>query len=116
MYYITIDAENTNQLNYYSRNCGHIDTELTMDGLCVLNNEIRKKEQQFNHIINPYTKLDPTLPRIYNVKCPNTDCKTNHESTKEPAEIIYMRYDNSNLKYLYLCVSCDYSWKTNDNK
>ena len=116
MYYITIDSNDSNKLNYYCRNCGHVDTELTMDGLCVLNNEIRKKEQQFNHIINPYTKLDPTLPRIHNVKCPNLDCLTNAETAKEPAEIIYMRYDNTNLKYLYLCVSCDYSWKTNDNK
>jgi aspartate carbamoyltransferase regulatory subunit len=75
---------------------------------------MKRGEQKFNHIINPYTKLDPTLPRIYNMKCPNGDCKTNKESNDKPTEVIYLRYDNDNLKYLYICVECDTTWKTND--
>ena len=95
-----------------------MDETITEDKLCVLNTQLKKGEQKFNHIMNQYTKLDVTLPRIYNVKCPNQDCKTNHKADGEsetPTEIIYVRYDDDNLKYLYICVECDTTWKTNDN-
>ena len=43
-------------------------------------------------------------------------CKTNTETNKDPAEVIYMRYDDDNMKYLYICVTCDTVWKTDDAK
>jgi DNA-directed RNA polymerase subunit M/transcription elongation factor TFIIS len=121
MYYIGISVEDSNKLNYYCRNCKHKDETTSEEGVCVLNTQLRAGGQKFNHIINPYTKLDPTLPRIYNVKCPNSDCKTNHaieqgasSSSSNPNEVIYIRYDDDNLKYLYICVECDTTWKTNE--
>jgi len=114
MYYIGISVDDPNQLTYYCRNCKHKDETITEEGVCVLNNQLKKGEQKFNHIINQYTKLDPTLPRIYNMKCPNAECKTNKDE-KKIAEIIYIRYDDNNLKYLYMCTECDTTWKTNEN-
>jgi len=49
------------------------------------------------------------------MKCPNAACKTNVDKIARP-EIIYMRYDDDNMKYLYLCVTCDTVWKTDDSK
>jgi DNA-directed RNA polymerase subunit M/transcription elongation factor TFIIS len=114
MYYIGINADNQNQLNYYCRYCGNKDETINEEGVCVLNTQFKKGEQKFNHIINQYTKLDPTLPRIFNMKCPNGECKTNGPEHKSPAEVIYMRYDDDNLKYLYMCVECDTTWKSGD--
>jgi len=114
MYYIGVDAEDPNKLTYYCRNCKHRDTSITEESLCVLNTQLRRGEQKFNHIINKYTKLDPTLPRIYNVLCPNPECKTNATVEKKPTEVIYVRYDDDNLKYLYICVECDTTWKTDE--
>lgn len=114
MYYISIDETNENKLSYYCRNCGHKDSNIDDDGICVLNTQIKKGNQQFHHIINQYTKLDPTLPRIYNIPCPNKECPTNDENKKTPREIIYMRYDDDNLKYVYICTTCDNQWTTND--
>jgi len=121
MYYIGVSVDDPNQLSYYCRNCRHKDETITEEGVCVLNAQLKRGEQKFNHIINQYTKLDPTLPRIYNVKCPNMECKTNHgksedgsDSKSEPNEVIYIRYDDDNLKYLYICVECDTTWKTNE--
>lgn len=114
MYYIGVNKDDQNILTYYCRNCKHVDTNITEEGVCVLNTQMKRGEQKFNHIINSYTKLDPTLPRIYNMKCPNADCKTNKESNDKPTEVIYLRYDNDNLKYLYICAECDTTWKTND--
>ena len=114
MYYIRISAEDTNKLVYYCRNCGHEDSNLTVDNVTVSKVQLKKSEQQFNHIINKYTKLDPTLPRINRVLCPNPDCATNTVDAER--EIIFIRYDDTNMKYVYLCSTCDTVWKTEENK
>ena len=121
MYYISIDEKDSNKLSYYCRNCGHVDDQITEEGVCILDTQLKKSDQKFNHIINQYTKLDPTLPRIYNVPCPNAQCPINLAKTtaKESvsaneAEVIYMRYDDINMNYLYICTTCDTVWKTND--
>ena len=111
MYYIGVDAADNNKLTYYCRNCGNVDTE---EGGCVLDTQFKKKEQNSKHMVNKYTKLDQTLPRINNVKCPNSACATNAADNKIPAEIIYMRYDDVNLKYIYICTTCDESWQSNN--
>lgn len=115
MYYISISDTDSNVITYYCRNCGHKDDNIAEEGMRVLKTQLKKGGQSFNHIINPYTKLDPTLPRIHNIKCPNDGCNTNKENAS-PAEIIYMRYDDDNMKYLYICVECDHVWKTDDSK
>ena len=115
MLYISISETDGNELTYYCRNCGAKDDTLTSENICVLETHLKKGEQKFNHIINQYTKKDPTLPRISNVKCPNSECHTNVKENVTP-EIIYMRYDDDALKYLYICVTCDTVWKTDDNK
>jgi DNA-directed RNA polymerase subunit M/transcription elongation factor TFIIS len=128
MYYIKINGEDANTLVYYCRFCGHEDNEPTDDGVVVLRTEYKKTEQQFSHMINRYIKHDPTLPRITNVKCPNEGCKSNgasdkssasgdHDSpvaSKDASSVIYLRYDDNSLKYLYICYDCDTTWKTND--
>jgi len=118
MYYIGISEKDGNQLTHYCRNCGHKDDTLSSEGVCVLNTQLKKGEQKFNHIINQYTKLDPTLPHIFNMQCPNPGCKTNTDSkgATPSTEAIYIRYDDANLKYLYMCVECDTVWKTDDSK
>ena len=116
MYYISVRHDDADKMMYYCRNCGNIDENMVNEGICVLNTQFKKDGNTFSHIINQYTKLDPTLPRIYNIKCPNEACKTNAAEKSEPAEVIYMRYDDDNMKYLYICVSCDMTWKTDDSK
>jgi len=113
MYYIRINSDDPNSLVYYCRQCGNEDKIIAVDNVCVSKTQIKKSEQSFNYIINKYTKLDPTLPRISNILCPNPDCNTNTKD--EPREIIYIRYDDVNMKYIYLCSTCDTVWNTNNN-
>ena len=115
MYYIGVSETDGNKMIYYCRNCGHKDDSVQEEGACVLKTQLKKGGQTFSHIINKYTKLDPTLPRIYNVKCPNSACLTNADGVKKPAEVIYIRYDDENMKYLYICSECDTQWKTDDS-
>ena len=118
MYYISINEKDQNKLSYYCRNCGHVDETLASENICVLNSELKKGEQKYNHIINEYTKQDPTIPRLYNMESPNASCKSNasSSSSKRNPEILYIRYDDNNMKYLYMCSDCDFVWKTNDSK
>lgn len=127
MYYIGLSETNGDKMIYYCRNCGYKDLESTEEGSCVLKTWIQKSNLTFNHIVNDYTKLDPTLPRIYNIPCPNEACITHTGSgekkppgssgsgdKKPPSEVIYMRYDDENMKYLYICVNCNTNWKTDE--
>ena len=120
MYYIRISTEEENTLVYYCRNCGHEDTNLTKENICVSKTQLKKNEQKYNHIINEYTKLDPTLPRINTIKCPNSECSSNHVDDNQPTnlndrEVIYIRYDDMNKLYIYLCAKCYTVWKTEKN-
>ena len=112
MYYISISTNDQSKLVYYCRNCGNEDSTLSVDNVSVSKTQLKKSEQEFSHIINKYTKLDPTLPRVHNILCPNIECKTNTDGIER--EIIYIRYDDTNMKYVYLCSSCDTVWKTED--
>lgn len=109
MFYIRINEDNPNKLVYYCRKCGNENDSLAKENLCVLKTQVKKTKQSFNYIINKYTKLDPTLPRINNIPCPNSSCVTN--TTDKEREIIYIRYDDVNMKYVYLCSDCDHVWQ-----
>ena len=112
MYYINISQEDQNRLEFYCRQCGNTDKNIDMSSISVSKTVIKKNKQKFSHIINEYTKLDPTLPRINTIDCPNQSCSTNTEHTEK--EIIYIRYDDINMKYVYLCYDCETIWKINE--
>lgn len=112
MYYIKIDETKQDQLIYYCRNCGDRNFDIENGGVCVINTQLKKGANHFEHIVNKYTKLDPTLPRIYNIPCPNRDCCTNStiKNKDNSREVLYIRYDDNKLKYLYMCCKCDNIW------
>ena len=129
MYYISITPEN--ELQYYCRNCGNIDNTIASENICVskINVKHSTTPQSFSQVVNKYTKLDPTLPRIHTMRCPNDECPSNQmvsnrgsegaaaaavgsKVSKSKSEIIYVRYDDTNLKFVYLCAKCDKVWNT----
>jgi hypothetical protein len=116
MYYIRIDSDDSNKLIYYCRNCGKEDTSSDFsEDIVVSKLQIKNVDKTYTNIINKYTRLDPTLPRINNILCPNPECTTNTKNTER--EIIYIRYDDTNMKYIYLCSTptCGTVWETNEN-
>ena len=114
MYYIKLEEEDCDKIVYYCRNCGNTDDKLLDMNKCILKENINKSEDKYNIHINKYTKLDITLPRINYIKCPNGTCLTNKEDfDSNKKEVIFIRYDDTSMKYLYLCSHCDFIWKTN---
>ena len=116
MYYIKLEEDNCNKIIYYCRNCGNSDNNLLNMGKCVLKENISNSNSSNNIssvIINKYTKLDRTVPRINYIKCPNEICTSNiGDFDVTNREILYIRYDHINMKYIYLCSHCDYTWNT----
>ena len=158
--------QDTTSLYHYCRNCGHeVKIEKT---ICVSKLQLKHNAQSYSNVINKYTKLDPTLPRINNIKCPNSQCRSNpsvadaaataaaaaikmkpratggldvgedEEEAYEdldlgvglgvaatfkfpaagdlvPREVIYIRYDEVNMKYVYMCAVCDTVWNTSQS-
>ena len=116
MYYIKLSETDNNELIYYCRNCGNTDKMLQSDNTCISKTKLNHTSQKLNLFINKFTKLDPTLPRTNTIKCPNENCNTNevgHDDANR--EVIIIRYDDTNMKYIYLCCKCDFTWKTNLN-
>ena len=114
MYYLKVKENDANSLIYYCRNCGHENDTLTAENVCISDTQIKRSEDQYVHIVNEYTKYDPTLPRINTIDCPNVKCASNIDAEgeeKQEREVIYIRYDDTNMKYIYVCAVCNTSWK-----
>lgn len=114
MYYIRISSNDNNTLVNYCRHCGHEDETMEQENICVSKTQIKRGKQKIDNVINKYTKLDPTLPRTNTIKCPNSDCISN-KNKNENQEIVYVRYDDVNMLYIYLCAKCDTTWNTKKN-
>lgn len=110
MYYIRLSEEDPNSIVYYCRNCGHENKNISLDSVTISKTNFKHNKQKYNSIINKYTKMDPTLPRVNTIKCPNQTC-TSNEAEKE-REIIYLRYDDVNMNFVYMCSTCDTVWNT----
>jgi DNA-directed RNA polymerase subunit M/transcription elongation factor TFIIS len=114
MYYLKLKDDDDNKLIYYCRQCGHETSDVNEADVCVLTTQVKRSAEKFTHVINKYTKEDPTLPRIKTIDCPNQDCPS--KSKKLENEVLYIRYDNTNIKYIYMCVHCDITWKTSNKQ
>lgn len=110
MYYIRIGETEPATLHYYCRHCGHVDDQLVVKNISVLSVSSDKYKQNLNNFVNKYTKFDPTLPRTTDIPCPNVDCNKHHDNKNTMPEIVYLRYDQNNLKYIYICSNCDTTW------
>lgn len=114
MYYIKIENEDCDTLIYYCRKCGNEDNTTINMSKSILKQVINgNNDSKSTSYINKYTKFDRTLPRINYIKCPNSSCvSNNNDFDANTKEIIYIRYDNISMKFLYLCSHCNTSWKT----
>ena len=117
MYYIKINDSDSDsdecRLIYYCRKCGNENTNLSKDDICVSKEYMKQTKYKYNSVITPYTIKDPTLPRSKTIICPS--CSVN-ENDREDSSVIYIRYDEENIKYVYLCSKCNKTWKTIDRK
>jgi hypothetical protein len=75
--------------------------------------KIASIKQSESFTVNRYTKCDPTLPRSLKMSCPNQSCSSvTTESGTDPrkSNIVYIRHNDDDMKYTYMCCDCDTSW------
>jgi hypothetical protein len=69
-----------------------------------------RSSEAYKIVMNEFTRLDPTLPRLKTIKCPRGDCASNGGGAEK--DVIYIKYDSENLKYLYICDVCGEHWRS----
>jgi DNA-directed RNA polymerase subunit M/transcription elongation factor TFIIS len=127
------------ELRRVCRNCGYQEV---MKGGLILEIDLKEKTSEgYKILMNEFTKDDPTLPHVHNLRCPNRGCLSNKgraypadnpelasEEASAPAEaaakaanedkgevesdVIYLKYDAINMKYLYICNVCETKWRS----
>ena len=106
MLYIALDDDDKTLL-YHCKACGS-KTPAPPDKLHVLDNNYVDDNTNYSLYVNPNIIHDPTLPRVNNIPCPNPSCT---KPKTESNSVIYVKYDEPNMKYMYHCTHCSYFWK-----
>jgi DNA-directed RNA polymerase subunit M/transcription elongation factor TFIIS len=106
--YLHVD-ETTGDLQRSCRNCGYKD--IAEQGGLVSEMRIEQLSAEGYNLVNEFTLLDPRLPHLHGtIKCINSGCKSNKPGAE--SDIVYIKYDAENLRYIYICTFCKTNWRS----
>ena len=108
MLYIYADTDN-HELYHACKSCGNTEKIDGKSRLIYNNNQTKLDKSEIINS-NPYITHDITLPTIKgnkNIKCNNDLCDA------EETNITYIKYDEVNMRYIYICNHCGSKWKNN---
>ena len=120
MLYIRLEALEAgggggSKLVYFCKNCGNsIDGDDTDTKSCIIDTNYIDDQTTYKQFATPYITHDPTLPRVDDIVCPTAECPS-RAGTATP-EVIYVKYDATNLKFLYHCTRCSTFWKSGGSR
>lgn len=103
MLYMKVEGDENNKLRLYCKNCSFSRIEDSATA-CVATKNFSSDANSYKSFMTPHIKYDPALPRVNNIKCP--------ECQPEKNEVIYLKYDHDNMKYLYFCCNCEHFWRS----
>ena len=90
----------------YSRMHDASTTKGDWQALCMCQSTYSKEHPLYwDSLMNKYTPYDMTLPRSTDIPCPSKAC------TAENPEVVRIRYDDENERYLYMCCACLTRWR-----
>jgi hypothetical protein len=101
-------------LTYSCKHCGFFVTgdELAARGeadSAVLSIDYADDQTAYKQFASPYIMHDPTLPRVRHIACPSAACTRPADA---PNEVIFIKYNQVQLKYMYYCTHCAAFWRT----
>jgi DNA-directed RNA polymerase subunit M/transcription elongation factor TFIIS len=103
------DEAGNNALLKYCKHCDF--SKKVTSGQSVKVSETLYSEDQllYDQFQNKYLRYDPTLPRVRDpaLTCPNAACT----GPKEKPQIIYIKYQAVNMRYMYCCDYCGHVFK-----
>lgn len=97
------------ELVKYCKHCSFEKKETINTAIRISQTIYSEDDLLYNQNINEYLRFDPTLRRIKDphINCPNKDCTSEPDNN----QVIYIKYDSKNMKYLYVCETCGETWK-----
>ena len=108
--YVYLDKnDETPKLYLYCKKC--LNKQEYTGNLLYNNDHYIDLSENINN--NKFINYDITFPHIKsaNIKCPNSDCPSILENKE--SDIIYIKYDKDNMKYIYSCNHCGQKWTNN---
>jgi DNA-directed RNA polymerase subunit M/transcription elongation factor TFIIS len=122
--YLYLDTKQKDLLRV-CRTCGY--SEKDTEGGLVMETIVQERSSEgYKILLNEYTRQDPTLPHVSTLPCPNTTgyqekdaegnviehppCRTN--TANEKRNVIIIKYDNANMKFIYICDVCGIQWRS----
>lgn len=97
-------------LNRRCRTCGY--NEVDVQGGLVNETIVQERASEgYKILLNEFTRQDPTLPHVNTLPCPNTSACPTHKSNA-PRDVIIIKYDAQNMKFLYICNVCGEQWRS----
>jgi DNA-directed RNA polymerase subunit M/transcription elongation factor TFIIS len=120
MYYIK-QRDDTNTMVHYCKNCNNekpfnnatSSTEnengngTGQSSHKILTNNFEVGANIYKQYLNENIVYDHTIPHINNIICSNPNCTKPDDVGND---VMYIKYDKSNIKYLYHCVHCKNFW------
>jgi uncharacterized Zn finger protein len=113
------ESQHPPKLTYVCKHCGNMEEESAAEDApegapaiaCVMSTNYADDQTAYKQYATRYITHDPTLPRVTNIMCPSKTCQ---RPASAPQRVIFVKYDASNLKYLYCCEHCGTFWKSGD--
>ena len=98
-----------NNLYWVCLSCGDM---IKQQGGCLLVETLvqERASEGYRILLNEFTRQDATLPHVKTIKCPSEACGSNQTGAEK--DVIYIKYDPVNMKYLYICNVCGEAWRS----
>jgi DNA-directed RNA polymerase subunit M/transcription elongation factor TFIIS len=96
-------------LNRRCRTCGYVEVD-TEGGLVNETIVQERASEGYKILLNEFTRQDPTLPHVNTLPCPNTATCKSYKGTAR--DVIIIKYDAQNMKFLYICNVCGEQWRS----
>jgi hypothetical protein len=108
-----VNVNEDKKLVHYCKNCNNQEVHESKESYLVINDNKLDDNVRYAQYINKYLKYDPTLPRVNNIQCQNDKCEKKEEDENQ---VIYIKYDIIDMRYLYHCCHCGTFFKSASNK
>lgn len=96
-------------LVHYCKCCDYTNTEdYSSSAKEISTSSFINDKKNYSQYVTPYIEHASSLPRTKELDCKNSQC------TGKSPEIIIIKYDKNNMKYLYFCTDCKHFWTTDN--
>lgn len=103
-----VDVRDNNDVSWTCMRCGNREVaDSGQESFAVSTVDYRNEMAKYQHLMTPYIHDDPTIPHVSNIPCPNAACT---RPEKEQPDVMYVKYDARNLRFLYSCAHCRFFW------